>query len=152
MLRWITILMFLATSAFPGELETRAEIRNKVRDMLLGEEFAELDALAVQYRDNQSRTPSGLWKLTFFYEGLSTALNARGQNDRQWVTLDAITSAYLEQRPQSATAIIMRANYLLDLAWNIRGNKYSREVTRSAWQRFYEKVVLPISFYKRVKI
>ncbi len=52
-----------------GELEVRKEIKERVERLFMAEQFDELEHLANEYRENKSRTPSGIWKLTNFYYG-----------------------------------------------------------------------------------
>ena len=60
-----------------AELANRDAIRNWVVTLLEHERFADLERLGAKYRTAKSRTSSGIWKLSLFYAGISSAIHKR---------------------------------------------------------------------------
>lgn len=145
-MNWIirTTLIVLSLSpaclvpAYAGELEDREVIARQMSFLFVTEEFAELDRLAEVYRSAESRTDSGLWKLTLFYIGLYVP-RASGRYDAAYY--EAIEEKYLrwtEQNPHSTVARIGYASTLISHAWTFRGHGPASEVPPEAWAPFRE--------------
>jgi hypothetical protein len=136
---------------FSGELDDRREVSLKTIRMLGRGQFAELDQLAAYYRENEIRTSSGLWKLTFLYDGLDEFLNINDKNEAFWIQFRDITDNYLEQRPESPTAIVMKGIYLKQYAWKFRGGGWAREVPATAWKPFRENLRIADAFLQEAE-
>src|SRR5688572_21017247 len=86
------------TVAAADELTERRAIKSTVQAAFFDGRFDELDKLYTQYRTTQERTPSGLWKLTLFYEAFSESV----RNGRVDLTaLQARLDGWRKKYPQS---------------------------------------------------
>jgi len=143
--RTIAILLLAAvgpfaapqTAAHAGELEDRAAIARQVSALFEAERFDELDRMAEEFRTRESRSGSGLWKLTLFYRGLY--VQHEGAVDE--VYFDKVDRLYLrwaERNPDSTVAHIGYASSLANRAWFFRGSGWARDVPKEAWQPFFE--------------
>jgi hypothetical protein len=136
----------------PGsELATRAEIASQASALLKNERFEELDALADTYRSTQARTSSGLWKLGFFYSGLSEMFPRHRQSPEIWALLGQSTEHWIERRPRSPAARLVYATILINQAWGIRGTGYANTVEQQQWKPFFAKVEEARAYLEGVK-
>src|ERR1051325_2629836 len=62
-----------------GEQTTREEISKEVAQALIAGDFRRLDAWAKTYREEQAKTPSGVWKLALFYVGIKNAVEKQSE-------------------------------------------------------------------------
>jgi hypothetical protein len=134
---WFVICL-LPGSAFAGELEERVELKTYISTLFQAEEFDELDRLAEKYRTQESRTESGLWKLTLFYDGLYVPQESDGEVEALFVADEEKFRRWAEQNPNSAVAHIGYAQVLINHAWFFRGSGWASEVPREAWKPFRE--------------
>lgn len=128
------------TQAISGEIEERHKIVLEARSLLTEGRYVELDELAARYRDNEERTSSGVWKLPQFYHSFTGLMDIRVKEEAYWDRFDTMSSDYMNARPQSPTAIIMRARYFYKYAWKFRGGGWARDVPRAAWVPFFANI------------
>lgn len=122
----------------PDETSFRADIYAAVGDALWNKRFNKLEALADRFRNSKTRTPSGLWELGFYYEGVrrfyrEVASTGSGDADR-------FLREWLEAYPDSPTPRIALAVGLIERAWIIRGTGYASTVSSASWKPFKETV------------
>lgn len=125
------------TPAHAGELEDRTEIARRVSALFEAEKFDELDRMAEEFRTQESRSSSGLWKLTLFYRGLY--VQHEGKADESYY--DKVDGLYLKwaaQNPDSTVAHIGYAANLANRAWFFRGSGWARDVSEESWKPFFE--------------
>lgn len=141
-----TIGLLLAVSALAaaaglparaGELEDRGAIKRDVSALFTAEEFDALDRMAAEYRTQESRTASGLWKLTLFYHGLYVPREGPA-DDAYWVAVEKKFLRWAAHNPHSAAAHIGYANTLIHHTWFYRGKGWARDVPQEAWKPFNE--------------
>ncbi|NOR60958.1 MAG: hypothetical protein GQ535_00495 [Rhodobacteraceae bacterium] len=125
---------------YVGEMEEHNRISRTVVDLVFSDNFAELDHLAARYRTLQTRTSSGLWKLSIVYGGLERMLVGQNQAAWFWPEMRAKSDAYSAQFPRSPTAAIFRAIVLRKYGWHIRGGGYAGSVSPEAWPVFYQSL------------
>src|SRR5688572_8391549 len=85
--RRLTCLFCLLACSSPllaGELEEHKAIVSNVASLFAEENFDKLDKLAEEYRSSNSRTSSGIWKLTVFYTGIFQAVDTTIQEEKYW--------------------------------------------------------------------
>ncbi len=132
-----------------SEVMERERARNYVTLLLINSDFKQLEELAEYYRSRQERTPSGLWYLSFFYQGVDRYLQtvrSKPMNQPagvQWTgSADdmhaKIFNAWQAAFPKSPTPLLAQAIRLRAQAWRIRGGSYAHDVPQEAWQPFYE--------------
>lgn len=133
-------LCLLCNPAISNEIEERQAIQNHVQSLLTNGRFAELDELATRYRETEERTASGVWKLTQIYLAFKNFMDIRVKEEVYWDRFDILTRDYMNARPNSPTAIIMRARYFDQYAWKFRGGGYVNTVPPDAWGPFFKNV------------
>jgi hypothetical protein len=125
------------TEIVTDEQRVRQAIRSEVAAALEGGDIAMLERWSKQYRDHAERTPSGQWKLAFFYAGLTDSFKAiDAKDDAGWEGLDARLAKWQAQFPDSPSARLARAEAHIERAWAIRGGCYSASVDPTAWAPF----------------
>lgn len=134
------LFCLLCSPAMAGEMAERQDIANEARYLLSNSFYAELDELSVEYRESEVRTSGGEWKLPQLYLGFEQLMDAGEKDAAHWRYFDSLTRDYLETRPQSPTAIIMRAKYFLTYAQNLRENDREGLVVRDTPDLFDEYV------------
>jgi hypothetical protein len=121
---------FVATA----EQGVRDEIMTAVGDSLWNRRFDELEAMAAAFRARDARTPSGLWKLNYFYEGLRRFQKYMPRDP------DPQIDGWLAAKPESVAAHIGYAVMTLQQAWEIRGEGYASTVEPEDWKPFHNAV------------
>ena len=120
------------------ELSERASIKSEVVAFMRKEEFSKLELLSNTYRSSQARTSSGVWKLTMFYEGISSGFDVDRKDDAFWFTWEKFAKKWVELYPKSATARLASARMLLNRGWSYRGPGYANAVEPQNWKPFHE--------------
>ena len=110
----------------------------------------ELDLLANKYRKFNERTPSGVWKLTEFYNAF--APSARAEDTEYWDTYTANIEEWINQSPDSPTPRIVLANVLIKRAWAHRTTLPARAVKPEAWKAFKYFVSQARSYLEQNKV
>ena len=123
--------------AFAQEVEDRIEINREVDRMLQQNDFAGLEAMAVEFRDSDERTSSGLQKLNLYYFGIDASVKQQLRYLTSWETISGRADAWVEAYPTSPTAAISKAIMLSRHAWHIRGGGYQKSVGPNDWEPFY---------------
>jgi hypothetical protein len=124
-----------ATAPLP-ELDLRQQIAQEVASKFLQRDFASLEKMAADYREHESRTPSGLWNLTVFYASVVTLANVDPTNEVMWNSLNDAGIQWVRQFPESPTSSLAYARLLLARAWKIRGGAYASQVQADRWAPF----------------
>ncbi|BAU46909.1 cytoplasmic protein [Sulfurifustis variabilis] len=135
-LRLLTFVL-LTVAAVPssaGELEDRRAIEQHVAALFASEKFSELDGMADEYRTTETRTSSGLWKLTLFYAGIHG--NSSIKAPKYWDDIEAKALRWTAQSPTSPAAHNVYAYLLINRAWMHRGSGWAHEVKPEAWAPF----------------
>lgn len=132
--------ILIAGTAFGDELRERIETRNDVVAMIMSEEFTALEALGANYRTTKSRTSSGLWQLTLFYSGVSSAYTDSAYTPGYWMRADFAATKWITHFPRSATARLAYATMLLNHAWSFRGIGPARDVKPENWELFGDRM------------
>ena len=134
-----------------SELFERERVKRHVNDLLIRSNFDALEALASRYRDSKERSPSGLWYLTHFYDGVDRHFLSRhsvpekSSSGTKWkentvaVHAKAIAS-WQKAYPNSPAPYLAHAMWLRKQAWAIRGNSYANKVPGGAWAPFLAKL------------
>ncbi|HXE09445.1 MAG TPA: DUF4034 domain-containing protein [Acidobacteriaceae bacterium] len=122
----------------PGEEQPAPESRwvRTIRTDLIEGRYAELDAMADQYRASKARALSGAWRLRQFY----SVLDQPAQSDKDFVDHIEHLRQWMETRPNSITARVALATSLHRWAWVARGSGYAATVTPEGWKLFNERV------------
>jgi hypothetical protein len=121
-----------------SEAELRRQIVEQARRLLRQRQFAELEALAEDFRSHKTRLPSGLWKLYDLYEGLKRpGFEVSGQD---WVAHFELLNEWRTAFPKSPTVRTALAAAYADYAWEARGSGYASTVTEEGWRLFRQRL------------
>jgi hypothetical protein len=133
----VFLLLVVSPLSQGGELQEREKMKSNVSTLFLSENFSELERMANEYRTKQSRTASGLWKLTLFYAGIVQTANEENSADRYWTDLEAKTLRWANLYPNSPTPHIAHSIILIRHAWSYRGSGWAHEVHPESWKPFH---------------
>lgn len=148
------VIVLAAISSIPahaGELEDRAAIAREVSALFEAEKFDELDRMAEEFRTQESRSGSGIWKLTLFYRGLYVQYD-RPVDEAYFDKVDRLYKKWAVENPDSTVAHVGYAANLANRAWFFRGNGWARDVPKEGWKPFYgylEKARLHLMEHKQ---
>jgi hypothetical protein len=133
------------TAKRPFEVEVvdskeKQEVRRIMKqagELLQGERYAELEALAHDYRTSQKSFPTGIWHLERFYDGLEIP---RSEPDERWLNHISKLRAWIRKSPQSITPRVALADAWVSFAWKARGAGYANTVTDRAWTLYFARL------------
>jgi hypothetical protein len=100
------------------------------------ERFADIEAIADDYRAHNSRTSSGIWKIGLLHDGLDDDFQRKNRDDAYWAEIAAKVQRWIDAFPNSPTPRILYAGVLSSHGWAIRGGGYAREVREEDWAPF----------------
>jgi hypothetical protein len=127
----------------PTEMQQRAEILAAAERGFRDGDFEKLESVSSSYRDEKSRTASGLWKLTVFYAGVENAIEGivmeQGGDEAYEPLLERIAK-WTRTYPESPTAHIAYAMALSERAWDHRGTGYASSVSEEQWVLFRQYI------------
>lgn len=138
------LVFLLATPTAYGALSeqsARNDLRQMAGMMIAGGEFGSLEEACRRFVDGQERTPSGVWKLTFFQYGLDDAIASQVRSagrGAELETIDRLIGPWERRNPQSSCASVTRARAYMRVAWMHRGGGYAHTVPSEAWPLFHE--------------
>ncbi|UCI20670.1 DUF4034 domain-containing protein [Mesorhizobium sp. B2-1-8] len=128
------ILAFLfATSGHADEISETQGIFDNVKAAFLDGNFKELDQIADEYRNGKTRTPSGLWKLTKFYNAIDILGYDPAGDEQSLYRLEEQVKKWIDEAPESKSAYIAYAILLSRHAFFIRGDGYAPSVPPERW-------------------
>ena len=141
----ITLLCWSAHAEQPGpaktqaanELQLRNDIQKQVSDALRSGEIDTLEKMSQSFRNDKSRTPSGVWKLSLFYRYIVMA-----KDTRELDTSESVIDKWVAAYPDSPSPHVAKTRMLMARAWLIRGNGTVDSVPASAWKSFGDNLRL----------
>jgi len=122
----------LAPATDPIEEEIEA-FRTKTRVLYNNSNFDELEKIAEDARSSKARFANGSWKLYQFYAALVCDSD---EPEEMWELHDQIHKAWIAAKPDSITARVAHADFLVTHAWHARGDGYADSVTPEGWKSF----------------
>jgi hypothetical protein len=141
----VSCLLAVNTSSAATEMEERATVTASTQEAFLQGRFSELNEVSRAYRTDKSRTSSGLWKLTLFYVGISTAMQKELNGKEQeagFRELEAKTAQWAKAYPTSPAAHITHSMLLISHAWAYRGGGYASTVKPESWAPFRRYIAM----------
>lgn len=136
-------LLHSAWTQAATEIEERDAITKETRARFSSADYDALEKAAAKYRQEKSRTPSGLWKLTIFYAGIDEEIESCGKARDPNVAYDVpeeTAKQWAERYPSSPTGHIVRSMVLIDRAWAYRGCGSADTVSDAAWVKFRQYI------------
>jgi hypothetical protein len=133
----LSLQLFAVEPAFAqSEMTIRSSINTTSGDAFLNRNFALLEAASEEYRTSKSRTPSGTWKLTSFYVGISDAVSRATKDDpKNFSEVENIASEWLAKYPNSPSAHIVQSYVWHAHGYAFRGEGYAGSVSPAAWRQ-----------------
>ena len=119
------------------DAEALEKYKTAINQMLVQEQFNQIDCLAETLRSSKAKFPSGAWKLHILYEGLRAPLGHA--TDEDWTTHLEKLDRWAALKPQSITARVALASAYEAYAWDARGQGTSETVSESGWRLFGQR-------------
>lgn len=135
-----------AEPVLTGELALRAEIRQHVIDLFGNDDFDALEALAAGYRSEQSRTGSGVWKLSLFYGAIQEAGRLPASDTAGWSALGDRMRRWLALHPTSPTPYVANGIVMKRYAWSLQPRKILIEAAAKPEEAFVGAIEAAASF------
>src|SRR5579863_2891919 len=122
-------------------LETDLQYAARINNLLLQDDFGELEKIARQYRAEKDRVVGGYWKNdTFYYAAYPSSFPSHSGNmDSDYLALIARGKKWIAAYPESATARIFLANIYTAYADEARGTGFANSVSDDQWKLFHER-------------
>lgn len=121
-------LVLGATAAVADETAIRSELKLEAARLLEQGDIAGYDQRATELRRTKQKTPAGIWELSLFYKGPDN-WPAKQPLAPIWARIEAQTEAYLQQHPDSPSAVVAHARILVTHAWVYRGGDWGRNLS-----------------------
>lgn len=134
------MMLTLPSLVVADELETRRVLYKSTKAHFSAGNFKVLNMLGAKFLSNQSRTSSGLWKLTFYYDGLSNVPNTSIKHPAYWTNLREKIQRWVKLDADRSFAHMVFVDVLIHEAWKHRGGAYAHKVKEEAWEPFYETI------------
>lgn len=99
--------------------------------------FDELESLATELRTSKEVFGNGSWKLYQFYDALTPPDDA---STLGWSQTKKRHQKWISEKPDSPTAHLAQARFLVNFAWNARGSGLAKTVTKPQWALFHERL------------
>jgi hypothetical protein len=129
---------FQPTLVEPPETKEIYAIKNQSDSLIALKDFDNLDAVAEGFRNSQASYANGVWKLSYFYEGLN--FPSGEATDSEWTNHLAILRDWVQAKPDSITARVALANGVIDYAWQARGHDFADKVKDEAWKLYFQRL------------
>lgn len=134
------LVMSLPSFIYANELEERKKITNLVERLFSEEKFEELSMISKSYINDEERTPSGTWKITFYYEGIESYARTLGKDEKKFDEAEEKALRWVKNQPNSSSGYIAYSSILIKRAWMYRGGGWATEVKKEAWEPFYKNI------------
>jgi hypothetical protein len=107
-----------------------------IRNILVQEDFAQLEKIAQQNRAEKGRLLGGLWKTYAFYTGTSLPASAADPTESDFQLYAATLKKWIAAYPNSTAARISLAELCMNNGWHSRGSGTADTVSDSQWEKF----------------
>jgi hypothetical protein len=122
------------------ELAERTAIYDQVKTAVDSKDYAALNAMAEKYRTRRARTPSGTWKLAYFYYGVLGHLPAENPGAKCLRIGDGVFADWIAADPEAAAPYIAQAAALTGYGRCLRGGAYASATVPDAVAAMLEQV------------
>lgn len=139
---WIAgLLLTLSTScAARGEVEARTTdelaertaIFDEVKAAIDGKDYPALNAMAEGYRERRARTPSGTWKLSYFYYGVIGHMPAENPGARCASPSEGFFADWIKADPAAPAPYIAQAWAETSVGLCLRGGAFANQTPPEA--------------------
>ena len=109
-----------------------------IRNILVQEDFAQLEKLAQQNRVEKGRLLGGVWKIFAFYGGTGSPASGADPTESDFQLHAATLKRWIAANPNSSAARISLALLYIDKGWHSRGSGLANTVSNSQWDALEE--------------
>ena len=107
-----------------------------IKNLLVQEDFAQLEKIAQQNRIEKGRLLGGIWKTFAFYNGTGMPVSVGTPTDSDYAAQIAREKKWIAAYPDSTTPRISLAYLYLNYSWLARGSGFADSVSESQWSLF----------------
>jgi hypothetical protein len=130
-----------------GELNERYVLKNTVINAFKSSDFKKLESMADMYRSQETKTSSGVWKLTFYYFGLSDYAHWTTRYPNSiWKQAKINTEDWIKAYPTSPAPYIAQSILLDSLAYSQITRSKKGKTTSGDINRFKEIMKQNLTF------
>lgn len=126
-------LPFQVTATSRVLLVSKTKEGSKAALMLISKQYGKLEKGAAQLRSSKETNPDGSPMLYSFYDGFTQGM----EPDENTI---ADLRAWVKAKPESITARVALATFLINYGWKARGYDYAKTVSNKGWQLFEERL------------
>jgi hypothetical protein len=127
--------------AFADEMSIRQDMTIKVADLFWQQKFVQLDEVERVFREEKTRTPSGVWMLTVYYRAFDSIISNSASGPEDWESVFRISEAWANASPKSPSAQMSKAIFLIKYASKIRNTNLAQQVPEDKWVSSYFKTL-----------
>lgn len=142
----LTLAAFAALGQAPAQAQgpaavvgapTTPSLDDQARNLTRWGDLESLERLYNEVKQPGRYTPQGNALVANFHHGTDRALGTpRDTGEAFMVEVDAMTLDWTQKRPASPLVHWLRAQALVNRAWEVRGSGFSKEVAPQAWAAF----------------
>jgi hypothetical protein len=114
-----------------------AAYRKQMAEHFYAQKFDVLEKEAAAVRASKELFGNGSWKIVQFYDSFQ---RDRKEAQGVWNVTEDTLKAWLKAFPDSVTARIAYADFLVGYAWQARGSGYTNTVTDEGWKLMDERL------------
>lgn len=136
------------------EVEVRNKVNQQAFSALLEKDIEALESVSKELRTTKAKTPSGVWRLSSFYDGVegATGFAAEKQSGMDINQLLETVDRWQKKYPESPSALVTKGVILQKRAWLIRGHGYAGAVAGESWKPFYDGIAQARAYFESVKV
>jgi hypothetical protein len=127
----------LTKAVLDGKMD-RDQFKAAVRQKFEAEDFATLELLAEELRQNRERFSDGTWISAAYYAAFSLGGNSAPE---RFASAAERIGRWENARPGSLVALLSKAALHRDLAWHERSDKPANKVTPEQWAGFKRELL-----------
>ncbi len=110
-----------------------------IRNILVQEDFAQLEKIAQQNRIEKGHLIGGVWKIWAFHNGTGWPVGTSKPKESEWQGQFAILKKWNAAYPNSTAARLSLAYLYINYSWAARGSGFADSITNAQWELFYER-------------
>ncbi len=114
-----------------------AKLHTTARTALIQGKFSDLEGIARDLRERKAVFDNGSWQIYQFYTGLECEDNSPAQ---LWKEHFQLHQRWVTEQPESITAQVAMADFLVNYAWEARGNGFANEISAAGRELFVERL------------
>lgn len=119
------------------EAQEAYDFEKNTQSLFNAKDFSHLEELARTVRNSRSLMADGSWKIHHFYSALDFS---ETETEDAWVKRMNTYKDWSRAYPDSVTARVAYADFLVSYAWKARGHGYASTVTETGWKLMHERL------------